>query len=182
MEGMGQDERRREGHRKLNLARKALEELHRANPLDPLYHEGMGQVEMSLGRYTDAVEHLEQAVVDNPSNSQARYQLAMSYARTRRQEWAIIEIHKALTVEPRFALGYRWLIGLHLDRQEWGRAAWWLERFREELGPSPEVWRDQRFDQMEAAAHEGMERTGASPEEPATWPCPELLPEGVRTG
>ena len=52
---------------------------------------------------------------------------ALAYAATKRPEWAIAEMEKAIACEPRFTLAYRWLASVHDQRGELARAGFWVE-------------------------------------------------------
>ena len=160
-------------------ARGALTELHQRNPSDPYYHEGMGQISLALERFEQGREHCEQAVVAEPGRPSTRFDLALCYQALGREDWAVTEVHKLLSLEPSYALGYQWLASFHSEQGHFGEAAWWLRQLGEFMSAEAFAPYAPQLQQWERRAAAG----GQAIEGPLDFPFPEgfdLRPERLR--
>ncbi len=164
--------RRAQGRARLDEARSLLEQLRVNHPLDPSVDEAIGTVEIARGDFAAAVEPLERALVSNTGQTSARYNLAIAYLNTGRRDFARLEMQKLLTVEPRFVLAFRFLVQLHGEGGELGRALWWMQRLEGVLEDAPAELLDVR------TRIERMKQRNVQPEPAPDFPTPDLIPEG----
>jgi tetratricopeptide (TPR) repeat protein len=76
------------------------QEYARAKPADPEGHVLLGTVYKGLGEYHKAEVELDRAVLGNPKDFQAQYQLGFVLARNQKPKQALPHLEKAVTLKP----------------------------------------------------------------------------------
>jgi Tfp pilus assembly protein PilF len=135
-------------------------------------------LEMALGRHAEAIPPLEVNILAVPRSARTRFNLAKCYAATGRSDWAVAEMHKAVTLDPTWLAPYRWLAEHHLRAGEPGRALWWLE----ELSRRPHGDAALARARDEERLADSLRAQRVTPQPPDAFPATDLLPEGRRAG
>lgn len=165
------------GRALLQEARGLLDAIRAAHPADPEVDRTQGFLELSKGDHAAAIAPLERICLADPLAVGSRWNLALSYAATGHEEWALLEMEKIATVEPRFARAYEWLLARCERAGDLAGAAFWLQRHVQHAASLEER---RRLDRKLAPALATLKKRGQKPAAPATFPATELRPEGVR--
>ncbi|MBL8842828.1 MAG: sulfatase-like hydrolase/transferase [Planctomycetes bacterium] len=165
------------GRALLQEARGVLDAIRAAHPADPEVDRTQGFLELSLGDHAAAIAPLERICLADPLAVGSRWNLALSYAATGHEEWAVLEMEKIATVEPRFTRAYEWLLARCERAGDLAGAAFWLQRHVQHAANLEER---RRLDRKLAPALATLKKRGQKPAAPATFPVAELRPEGMR--
>ncbi len=117
----------------------------RAIELDPQFSEAkvnLGNVYLDLNRYEDAVKLYEQALNDMRYKTPyiAEGNLGWAYFKLGNTEKAVDHIKSAITLEPKFCLGYRNLASIYDAQQKLDDACVQLDNYREHCPESADAY------------------------------------------
>jgi len=165
-----------EGRALLQEARKLVAQVRAANPRDTEIDKIEGFVLLTLGDFAAAVEPLERLVTTDATEIGSRFNLALCYAETGHADWAVREMMKVVSIEPRFTKAYEWLAQHHGGGGDIARGAFWLQQHSKNAAtPDERIRLDRNF----IAAMKELKKQGLALDVPADYPIAERLPEGV---
>ena len=171
-------EQKAKGEAKLVEALAEVAAIRAAHAGDPYLDPIEAGIAISLGRYEEAVEPLERALLRAPRTMPLRYNLAVAYGNSGRIDMALREMEKTLFVEPRSLQAHRWLVQMTASHKRWPAAAWWLDRLAELPGQRPADLDGVR--RARAQVEEKLKATGEKPLAPRPVTEEELVPERIR--
>jgi predicted Zn-dependent protease len=165
-----------EGRALLLEARKLVAQVRAANPRDTEIDKIEGFVLLTLGDFAAAVEPLERLVTTDATEIGSRFNLALCYAETGHVEWAVREMMKVVSIEPRFTKAYEWLAQHHGGSGDIARGAFWLQQHSKNAAtPDERIRLDRNF----ISAMKELKKQGRTLDVPPDYPIAERLPEGV---
>jgi arylsulfatase A-like enzyme len=171
-------ERREQGLRMMDDARKRLLRMRDRYAEDPNIDTMLGMALSGLNQWTEAAEVLERVVRRNPDHAANHHNLANAYLRAGREQWGIREMEKAHFLDPRALNTLEWLVKVTMKREDWPAAAWWLEVMSKAGGQEPVALEEvnDRLRKVNAKLRQLNQK--ARPPKPI--PDDELIPEGMR--
>lgn len=175
----GRQQKAAEGRKLLLEARELVAQVRAANPRDTEIDKIEGFLLLTLADFKAALVPLERLVTADATEIGSRFNLALCYHETGRDDWAVREMMKVVSIEPRFTKAYEWLGQHHAGRGELARGAFWLQQH---VKHAPTAEERVRIDRTLTAAMRELKRRGLELDRPADYPLTERLPESVLAG
>ncbi|MBM4016460.1 MAG: hypothetical protein FJ293_16045 [Planctomycetes bacterium] len=172
----GRQQKAAEGRKLLLEARELVAQVRAANPRDTEIDKIEGFLLLTLADFKGALVPLERLVTADATEIGSRFNLALCYHETGRDDWAVREMMKVVSIEPRFTKAYEWLAQHHAGRGELGRGAFWLQQH---VKHAPTAEERVRIDRTLTAAMRELKRRGLELDRPADYPLTERLPESI---
>lgn len=179
LEGLSDAQRQQkaaEGRKLLLEARELVAQVRAANPRDTEIDKIEGFLLLTLADFKAAIEPLERLVTTDATEIGSRFNLALCYHETGRDDWAVREMMKVVSIEPRFTKAYEWLAQHHAEKGELARGAFWLQQHVKHAATAEERV---RLDRTLGAAARELKKRGLTIDKPADYPLTERLPESV---
>jgi predicted Zn-dependent protease len=173
----GRQQKAAEGRRLLLEARELVAQVRAANPRDTEIDKIEGFLLLTLADFKAAVVPLERLVTTDATEIGSRFNLALCYHETGRDDWAVREMMKVVSIEPRFTKAYEWLAQHHAQRGEVARGAFWLQQH---VKHAPTAEERVRIDRLLTAAMRELKRRNLDLDRPHDYPLTDRLPEGLK--
>ncbi len=171
-------ERREQGLRMMNEAKKRLLKMRERYAEDPNIDTMLGMALSGLNQWADAAEVLERVVRRNPDHAANHHNLANAYLGAGRKQWGIREMEKAHFLDPKALNSLEVLVRVALNDEDWPAAAWWLEVLGK-AGGQEQVALDVVNDRLRKVNMK-LQQLNQRPRPPRPIPEDELIPEGMR--
>ncbi len=117
---------------------KANQACARSAALDPNSADAelcLGALFNATGKYEDAVQHLQRAIMFDNSRDEAYRELSLAFEKLHRDRDAESLLQKAISLRPQYWGGYQWLGWFYYDR---GRYADAIQQFKHEVQLAPD--------------------------------------------
>ncbi|MBM4014721.1 MAG: hypothetical protein FJ293_07140 [Planctomycetes bacterium] len=171
-------ERREQGLRMMNEAKKRLLKMRENYAEDPNIDTMLGMALSGLNQWGEAAEVLERVVRRNPDHASNHHNLANAYYRAGRKQWGVREMEKAHFLDPKALNTLEWLVRVAILDKDWPAAAWWLEVLAK-AGGQEQAALDEVNDRLEKVQRQ-LQQLNQKPRPPRPIPEEELIPEGMR--